>query len=319
MIDLKPIFQAVRQAADLTRRVQQQHLGHSEKAGREPVTIADYGSQAILLRALRSAYPDDAVLAEERGSQFAELVPAEQRAVIVQLVGAILGEPVSEAQIVAWLDHGRGVEAERTWVIDPIDGTKGFIARRRYSIAVGLLDRGLPIAGVLGSPGYPTPDGQGLLFHAQRGAAYVELLSGGRASRVAVSTRARPRDLRVVQSIERDHTHLERMARIYAELGINQSQVEGVDSQDKYAMIACGDADLCLRLPREAVPQHRAWDHAAGTALVQAAGGVVTDVDGTPLDFTTGALLTHNTGMVVTNGVIHDRVLEAVQAVLPQA
>ncbi|MCC6804032.1 MAG: hypothetical protein IT319_14210, partial [Anaerolineae bacterium] len=52
MIDLKPIFAAVRQAADLTRRVQQIHLAHSEKAGKEPVTIADYGSQAILCRAI---------------------------------------------------------------------------------------------------------------------------------------------------------------------------------------------------------------------------------------------------------------------------
>ncbi len=51
-------------------------------------------------------------------------------------------------------------------------------------------------------------------------------------------------------------------------------------------MIACGDADLYLRLPREAQPQHRAWDHAAGAALVQAAGGVVTDLDGSLLDFT---------------------------------
>ncbi len=318
MIDLKPIFHAVRQAADLTRRVQQQHLAHSEKAGHEPVTIADYGSQAILLRAIRSAYPDDAVLAEERADQFATLVADAQRAEIVRLVGAVLGEQVSEDQVKVWLDHGRGVQADRTWVIDPIDGTKGFIALRRYSIAVGLLDRGLPIAGVLGSPGYPTPDGRGLLFHAQRGAAYVERISGGKANRVAVSTRTKPRQLRVVQSVERDHAHLELMARIYAELGIAQNQVEGIDSQDKYAMIACGDAELCLRLPREAVPVHRAWDHAAGTALVQAAGGVVTDVDGTPLDFTTGAILTNNTGMVISNGAIHDRVLEAVQAALPK-
>jgi 3'(2'), 5'-bisphosphate nucleotidase len=106
------------------------------------------------------------------------------------------------------------------------------------------------------------------------------------------------------------------MAKIYAQLGISESQVEGVDSQDKYAMIACGDADLMLRLPREETPQHRAWDHGAGLALVQAAGGVVTDVDGSALDFTTGAILTNNTGMVASNGQIHERVLEVVQAAL---
>ncbi len=106
-------------------------------------------------------------------------------------------------------------------------------------------------------------------------------------NRIAVSTRSKPRDLKVVESVERDHAALELMARIYAELGIDtDKQVEGIDSQDKYAMLACGDADLYLRLPREAKPKHRAWDHAAGAALVQAAGGVVTDIDGSLLDFT---------------------------------
>lgn len=319
MVDLKPIFAAVRQAADLTRRVQQIHLVHSEKAGREPVTIADYGSQAILCRAISIAYPDDAVLAEEHASQFSELLPDAQRAEIVRLVSDVLGEKVSEAQVTAWLDHGSGRDAERRWVIDPIDGTKGFIAMRRYSIAVGLLDGGLPVAGVLGSPGYPTPDGKGLLFYAQRGAAFVERMSGGKASRIAISTRTQPRDLLAVESVERDHAHLELIARVYDELGINRAKhVEALDSMDKYAMIACGDADLYLRLPREAVPQHKAWDHAAGVALVQAAGGVATDLDGSALDFSTGAILSNNMGMVVTNGLIHDRVLEIVQRMMPK-
>ncbi len=319
MIDLKPIFAAVRQAADLTRRVQQIHLAHSQKEGKEPVTIADYGSQAILCRAISRAFPDDAVLAEEHGNQFAELLPADQRAGIVRLVSDVLGETLGEDQVQAWLDYGRDRDAERTWVIDPIDGTKGFIAMRRYSIAVGLLEGGLPVAGVLGSPGYPTPDGKGLLFYAQRGAAYVERMSGGKPNRVAVSTRTKPRELRAVESVERDHSHLELIARIYAELGIDKAkQVEALDSQDKYAMIACGDADLYMRLPREAHPKHKAWDHAAGTALVQAAGGVATDLDGSPLDFSSGAIMTNNLGMVITNGQIHDRVLEVVQAVMPK-
>ncbi len=266
------------------------------------------------------AFPGDAVLAEEYAEQFSTLVPDDQRAEIVRLVGDVIGEPVREADVIGWLDHGRGVQAERTWVIDPIDGTKGFIALRRYSIAVGLLDDGLPIAGVLGSPGYPTPDKLGLLFHAQGSAAYVERMAGGsKPNRIAVSIRTKPRDLKVVESVERDHAALELMGRIYTELGIDRKQVEGIDSQDKYAMLACGDADLYLRLPREAVPKHRSWDHAAGAVLVQAAGGVVTDLDGSLLDFSTGAILSNNRGMVVTNGAIHERVLEVVESALSQA
>ena len=83
-------------------------------------------------------------------------------------------------------------------------------------------------------------------------------------------------------------------------------------------MLACGDADLYLRLPREAKPKHRAWDHAAGAVLVQAAGGVVTDIDGSLLDFSTGAILSNNMGMVVSNGQIYEHVLEVVQAAMPK-
>lgn len=309
---------AARQAADLTRRVQQLHLTNSDKGTNDPVTIADYGSQAILCRAISQAYPADGVLAEEQGAQFTALVAEPQRQTIVNLVSDVIGEVVSEAQLIAWLDYGVGRDSKLTWVIDPIDGTKGFIAGRRYSIAIGVLEGALPVAGVLASPGYPTADKLGLLFHAQGNAAYVEELgkrAGGKPMRVAVSTRTKANQLRVVESVEREHAHLEKMNQVYAAAGINRAQVEGVDSQDKYAMIACGDADLYLRLPREAIPRHFSWDHAAGAALIQAAGGVVTDIDGSPLDFSKGALLP-NQGMIVSNGHLHEAIIEVVARVM---
>ncbi|MFN8528460.1 MAG: inositol monophosphatase family protein [Anaerolineae bacterium] len=316
MIDLKPILAAARQAADLTRRVQQLHLNSSDKGtGSDPVTIADYGSQAILLRAIGLAYPDDGVLAEETGAQFLSLVDTAQRAAIVQLVGDVLGEKITEAQLIAWLDWGRDRDAARTWLIDPVDGTKGFVAGRRYSIAISPLENGMPLAGVLASPGYPTADGRGLLFYAQRGTAYVEEMRGGAAHRIAVSTRSKPAQFKIVESVERSHAHLELMHHVYEKIGVPLANVESVDSQDKYAMIAAGDADLSLRLPREANPSHKVWDHAAGSALVRAAGGVVTDVDGSALDFTRGSVL-GNRGMIVSSGVMHDQIIEIVQAAL---
>jgi len=308
MLDLTPILDAVRLAADLTRRVQQLHLKGSEKTGREPVTIADYGSQAILCRAISLAYPDDAVLAEERADQFVTLVSEESRAHITQLVSSVLGENVTETDLVTWLEHGRGKEAERTWVIDPVDGTKGFIAMRRYAIAIGVLEGGLPVAGIIGSPGY----NEGLLFHAQGGAAYMQPISGGEVHRIAVSST--PNDApnpHVVESAEDSHADHEGLLQLLADAGITSPVLERIDSQDKYAMVACGDADLYIRLPREAKPKHKVWDHIGGTALVQAAGGMVTDLDGSPLDFSLGAILSRNRGMVVSNGQLHERVLKA--------
>ncbi len=316
MIDLSPILAAARLAADLTRRVQKLHLDGSDKGGgHDPVTIADYGSQAVLLRAISHAFPNDAVLAEESGEQFAALVAEPQRAIIVRIVAEVLGEPVSEADLVRWLDWGRGRDAARTWVIDPVDGTKGFLAGRRYSIAIAPLEHGIPTAGVLASPGYGTPDGLGLLFYAQAGVCYVEPISGGAARQTRVSTRTAPADWHIVESVERAHAHLERMHSVYTALGSSLANVESIDSQDKYAMIAAGDADLMLRLPRDQESRHKIWDHAAGWAIVTAAGGTVTDVDGTPLDFSCGANLP-NQGMIVSNGSAHDRVISVVQGIL---
>ncbi|MDX2160966.1 MAG: inositol monophosphatase family protein [bacterium] len=317
MIDLKPILHAARQAADLTRRVQKLHLANADKGtGSDPVTIADYGSQAVLLRAISHAYPDDGILAEESGDQFLSLVSDAHRRTILEIVGDVIGESITEGQLIGWLDWGRGRDAARTWAIDPVDGTKGYVAGRRYSIAIALLEHGTPTAGVLACPGYPSRSGAGMLFYAQKNAAYVEAMeSPGSAHRVAVSTRSAPAQFRIVESVERSHAHLERMHGVYQTFGAPLSQVESVDSQDKYAMIAAGDADLMLRLPRETTPQHKLWDHAAGAALVRAAGGVVTDVDGSPLDFSTGAVLP-NRGMIVSNGLLHDQIVEIVQAAL---
>ena len=105
----KAILAAARDAAQLCRLVQEKYLVASAKssgAQTEPVTIADYGSQAIICRALQAHYPDDAVVAEESGEQFLQLVSDEQRAQVVTLLAQVLRAPVSEAELVAWLDFG---------------------------------------------------------------------------------------------------------------------------------------------------------------------------------------------------------------------
>ncbi|NWG16101.1 MAG: 3'(2'),5'-bisphosphate nucleotidase [Chloroflexi bacterium] len=317
MIDLQPIFQAVRQAAELCRVVQEMHLAGGEKTGHEPVTVADYGAQALLCRAISRHFPGDAVLAEEQGGQFVELVSDSEKAQITRLLSDMLGQRVTEADIVRWLDHGYGYEAERLWVIDPIDGTRGFLALRNYAIAIGLMVNGKPVGAVIGAPGYPTPDRGGALFHAQSGVAYMQPLAGGALKRIHASERTEPASLRVLESVEKSHASHERMERVRQAAGLAESALERLDSMEKYARIAAGDAELYLRLPRLFSKRpHMVWDHVAGAALVQAAGGLATDVDGSALDFSQGRTLANNRGIIVSNGRIHARVLEGVAKVL---
>lgn len=316
---MQPILAALREAAQLCRLVQDNYLSANTKETgdhREPVTIADYGSQAIICRALQQHYPEDAVVAEESGAQFSQLVSGEQRAQIAQLLSQVLRQAVSEAQLIAWLDFGAERKAARTWVIDPIDGTKGFLARRHYAIACGLLLDGQVTEGIVAAPGYN--GGESALFYTKDGSCYRAPLAGGDGTRVNVSSRRNPADIIAAQSYERAHASKSRMSRARELAGLGGIRVLELDSMEKYALVACGDADLYMRLPRGGSRYaHKIWDHAAGVALVQAAGGAVTDLDGTPLDFSRGETLP-NPGMIISNGAHHERVVEAVGRVMAE-
>ena len=81
----------------------------------------------------------------------------------------------------------------------------------------------------------------------------------------------------------------------------------------KYALVAAGAAELFIRGPRDILKNpHKLWDHVAGTALVRAAGGQVTGLDGRPVDFTQGAELRGTLGLIASNGRIHSRLVEVV-------
>lgn len=321
--NLDPILTAVQQALMLCREVQHKYLMSNVKSGahgKEPVTIADYGSQAIICRAISQHYPDDGVLSEEQGSQFLELVSEEQRAQVLKLLTNVFDHPVTQDQVVAWLDHGKGRDTNRTWVIDPIDGTKGFVAMRHYAVAVGLVENGKPVEAVMACPGYgdgvSAYDDDGMLFYTDAGTAYMQPLVGGGPVAIQVSARTNSDEMVIVQSFEKQHASKSRMTIVRELAGLDGATVRDLDSMEKYALVANGDADLYMRLPRrDQTRPHLAWDHAAGVALVETAGGRVSDVDGSPLDFSQGRILP-NKGMLVSNGVIHDRVVEATQEML---
>ncbi|MDX1991236.1 MAG: inositol monophosphatase family protein [bacterium] len=322
MTDLAPLIQAVRLAAILCREVQRHHIIHSEKTGQEPVTIADYGVQAILCRAIQQHFPGDAIIAEESGRQFAELVAPEQRRQIVQLVAGVLGQSVEEAQLIEWLDYGSvssSVGLSRWWLIDPVDGTKGFLALRHYVIAAGLVENGEPTAAVVGAPAFTKLDERGAVFYTDGDAGYMIPMShrpDEAPHRLRVSEQRDPMQMRALESVDKSHAAHERMAEVRDQVGMSRELVERIDSQEKYCRIAAGEAELYLRLPRQAGGRpHMAWDHGPGTALVRAAGGTVTDVDGSPMNFMQGAVL-KNQGIIATNGIVHDQVVEATQRVL---
>jgi 3'(2'), 5'-bisphosphate nucleotidase len=293
-------------------------LGSMEKAGREPVTIADYGSQALVLQTIAEHFPDDGSIAEERVDVFDKLSSDAQHRMVTHYVGETLKHEVSLDDVRSWLDWGRDRSSEHTWVVDPIDGTKGFLRGDQFAVAIALLVDGKPALAALACPLLPIdpaqPDGKrGVLALAQCGqGATIETLNGGLSRSLHVSSRSDASQARMLESVESGHTDHSFSMQLLDAIGGGGQPVR-MDSQTKYAALADGRAEVYLRQSPGVGYTEKVWDHAAGALIVEEAGGRVTDLDGQPLDFSLGARLTANRGILATNGLVHHALLEAIQ------
>jgi len=316
-------FRAVQAAAELCQSVRADFDDNVlEKDDRTPVTVADFGSQALICRALQEAFPEDPVIGEEDSSALRTEANADVRD---QLLGEVRAHhPNADANTVFdWIDHGTASEySDRFWTLDPIDGTKGFVRGDQYAIALALLVDGEMQVAALCCPHLPNaldadpPETRGQAFLAVRGEGAVQkpLADDAAPTPIHVSETTDPSQSRFTESFESSHSSHDLAAETGERLGITADPVR-IDSQAKYAMVARGEAEIYLRLPRPGTDYtERIWDHAAGALVVEAAGGTVTDMHGTPLDFTHGRLLEANTGIVATNGPFHDEVIDALAA-----
>lgn len=338
---------AVQRASLLTRRVfLDSAKGTVSKSDASPVTVGDFGAQALIIAALRRNFPSDEIVAEEEAGKLREDAALADR--IWELVRTtrlddetaeteVLGGAVeSKEQMIELIDAGNsegGRKAGRVWAIDPIDGTKGFLRGGQYAVCLALLVDGEVEVGVLGCPNLPVDDaaplsadagsdhdtGRGVIFSAVRGqgATSRPLTSGGLSDGKSIAMKP-VSDLAAAsfcESVEAGHSNQGEAARIAAKLGITRPSVR-MDSQAKYGSIARGAGDIYLRLPTSAAYREKIWDHAAGDLIVREAGGEVTDVLGRRLDFGQGRTLAENKGVVAAPRAVHGEVLKAVQEVL---
>jgi 3'(2'), 5'-bisphosphate nucleotidase len=316
-VERERAIEAVREAAILCRAVQQGiEPGTLAKADASPVTVADYGSQALVCRALKEAFPADPIVAEEDSAALRAEANAAALAGVIREVG-MLYPACGRDSVCGWIDYGGHREqCDRFWTLDPIDGTKGFLRGEQYAVALALIVDGEVVVAALACPNLDLhSEGAGVIFSAVRGeGAIVQPLDGSRAAREArVSKTVEPAQARFCESYEAAHSDHGEAAEIASRLGITAASVR-MDSQAKYGVLAAGGADIYLRLPTRPGYVEKIWDHAAGVLVIEEAGGKVTDITGKPLAFRHGSGLEENRGVVATNGVLHDRVLEAIQA-----
>lgn len=300
-------------AAKLCQQVRQAIPAAMEKTDKSPVTVADYGSQALICKAIGDIFPNDPIVAEEDAADLSTPEMAPQLAKVTDYVKELVPEATPD-NVKSWIDRGNGEVAPRYWTLDPIDGTKGFLRQDQYAVALALVESGQVKVGVLACPAMPLENGEsGVLYVAVRGeGSYMAPLAGGDLQPIRVADTEDAANLRFVESVESGHGDQSRQSAVAQAVGITAESLR-MDSQAKYGAVASGQAVLYLRLPSPKSPNYREkiWDHAAGTIVVEEAGGRITDMHGKPLDFSIGAKFVNNQGVVVSNGAIHDKVLEA--------
>ena len=336
---------AVQKATLLTQRVFHDKVKGTEvKSDKSPVTIGDYGAQAIIIAAIKHNFPDDSIVGEEDSTSL-----QDNTDIRLQVWNAIkntrlssesaekeLGGHIKDEQaMLAAISAGSsaGGSKGRFWALDPIDGTKGFLRAGQYAVCLALIVDGEIEVGVLGCPNLPVDDQasfsadisdaeghqRGVLFAAVRGqgATSQALSDGDLKQSKAIHMKSPPSlaDAAFCESVEPGHSSHDDQAAIVEKLGITKPSVR-MDSQSKYGSIARGAGDIYLRLPVSQTYEEKIWDHAAGILIVAEAGGIITDIHGKKHDFTQGRTLKKNKGVVAATKNLHANVLKAVQEVL---
>ncbi|MGQ4647990.1 3'(2'),5'-bisphosphate nucleotidase [Lyngbya aestuarii] len=312
-------IKAVTAAAKLCQQVRQDQGSLTiEKPDRSPVTVADFGAQAVICQALAEYFPADPVVGEEDSALLQLPTMTQQLAQVTKYVKTQVPRATTET-VTTWIDRGNGQTAARYWTLDPIDGTKGYVRGDQYAIALALVEEGELKLGVLGCPALPVDlskphQTRGVLFVAVRGEGTVMIpLDGGAPTKIHVNDTEKVEILRLAEGVELSHGNAVMEKAVAEAMGFGIPSVH-IDSQAKYGVVARGEAALYLRLPSPQSPHRREhiWDHAAGVIVLEEAGGRVTDMYGQPLDFSCGSKLFNNQGIIATNGAIHQAVLVAV-------
>ncbi|MDB5671020.1 MAG: 3(2),5-bisphosphate nucleotidase CysQ [Alphaproteobacteria bacterium] len=226
---LEAMIEAALAAGDEIECIYAEGCATEEKEDGSPVTIADRHAERIILDQLGRAFPDIAILAEEEACE------------------------------------GRIPELGRLFFcVDPLDGTKGFVARTgEFTVNIALIDGSEPVAGVIYAPDLRT------LYYGERGEGAFRALGGGDPE--PIHARPVPSSQRIGVG-SRNHADPGTAAR-NARLAIADYVPSG--SSLKFCTIAEGRADVYPRYGRT-----MEWDTAAGQAILEAAGGRVMALDG---------------------------------------
>jgi 3'(2'), 5'-bisphosphate nucleotidase len=222
-------------AGEAIMRVYAEPFEVMQKTDQTPVTEADLASERVVVEMLGAAFPDIPIVSEETAPE-----------------------------------DGFKPPAARFWCVDPLDGTKEFIAKNgEFCVCIALVENGRPVLGVVHGPA------QSVTYAARGPGTAIRI--DGHGVRTPIAARApAPDGLVVIHS--RTNSNSRRLAEYFQGRAIRDRVSCG--SALKFGVLAAGEADL---YPRFGTTME--WDTAAGQAILEAAGGSVVRVEGGPLAY----------------------------------
>ena len=234
----------------------------------EPVTEADRMASRLIVDALSEAFPDDAVLSEEEKD-----------------------DPLAR------------LTKKRAWIIDPIDGTAGFVQKDGdFAVHIGLAEGGEPVAGIVYLPNFD------VMYFASKGRGTF-VVRDGETIKLSVSKKDRFAQMKL--AVTRHHWS-NRMNRVIKEFGFRNHCRRGSVGL-KIGLIAEGKCDIYIHLS----PRTKLWDICAPQIILEEAGGKLTDIFGSRARYDIEDLQNHN-GILASNGVAHDEAVKRLRPILTE-
>ena len=232
----------------------------------EPVTQADRIANELIVNGLNAVFPSDGILAEES------------------------------------VDTERRLSKSRVWMVDPLDGTNGFIdGNGDFAVQIGLVEDGEPVIAVVYVPLSRT------LYRAVVGhGAWIERPQR-ETEQAAVSDRKTFATMRLAAS--RSHRS-PRMSKVVQRFGFRE-EVQRGSVGIKVGLLVEQECDVYIHLS----PRTKQWDTCAPQLILTEAGGRMTDLFGEPLNYNVPDVQNRN-GLVASNGVSHDRIIATLAPLL---
>lgn len=234
----------------------------------EPVTQADRIANELIVTRLQREFPRDGILAEES------------------------------------VDTSRRLDKSRVWMVDPLDGTNGFIAGNGdFAVQIGLAENGEPIVAVVYQPS------TGVLYRAVRGEETWIERPQREPERARVSDHTDVSQMRLAAS--RSHRS-SRMNKVVQRFGFRE-EVQRGSVGIKIGLLVEEQCDVYIHLS----PRTKQWDTCAPQLILTEAGGRMTDLFGEPLNYNVPDVQNRN-GLVASNGACHDRLIATLAPLLDE-